>query len=235
MTVKFEQTAQSPRQVLGHTLFHGVPEDVVQLLLRDAAILHVQAAEVLFREGEDAVEYLYVLSGSVEVLRHTQDAQERVFQIFQPGQLLAETAMFMTHGRYPMEARARSDGVVQCLKRAGLQEAVRLWPELAKRLLTRLSDRVYARVNEVEWYSESTAAQRLADYLLRLSGGTRQSVHLPLTQRQLAVHLGVRAETLSRLLADWVSQGRIAGARRNWVLLDPEFLETLVQAARRRF
>lgn len=205
------------------------------VLLKDAAILHVQAGEVLFREGEDAVEYLYVLSGSVEVLRHTQEGQERVFQIFRPGQMLAETAMFMTHGRYPMEARSRGDAIVQCLKRTGLQEVSKAWPELALRLLARLSDRVYKRVNEVEWFSDSTAAQRLADYLLRQPCDPAGALRLPLTQRQLAVHLGVRAETLSRLLADWIAQGRIAGSRRDWVLLDPGFLESLVRSARRSF
>ena len=94
---------------------------------------------------------------------------------------------------------------------------------------------MYQRVNEVEWYSDSTAAQRLADYLLRLPSGQDAAVRLPLTQRQLAAHLGVRAETLSRLLADWVAQGRIAGARRDWVLHDPAYLEDLARPARRSF
>ncbi|MFT0532616.1 Crp/Fnr family transcriptional regulator [Castellaniella hirudinis] len=232
---KVNKSGHSPVQVLGHPLFQGMPPPMQQVLLRDAAVFHVQAGEVLFREGEDAVEYLYVLDGHVEVLRHTQEGQDRVFQIFQPGQLLAETAMFMTHGRYPMEARARGDAVVQCLKRSGITELVAAWPELALRLLTRLSDRVYHRVNEIEWLSDSTAAQRLADYLLRLPCDHAGIVRLPLTQRQLAAHLGVRPETLSRLLADWVSQGLITGARRDWALHDPAALETLVQSARRSF
>ncbi|MGB6009319.1 Crp/Fnr family transcriptional regulator [Castellaniella sp.] len=233
---KVDGAGGSPAQVFGHPLFQGMPEDMRPILLRDAAVLHTQDGKTLFHEGGEAVEYLYVFSGSIEVLRHTQDGQERVFSIFHPGQMLAETAMFMTHGRYPMEARSRGDAVVLCLKRTGLQEAVRAWPELAMRLLNRLSDRVYQRVNDVEWYSDSTAAQRLADYLLRLHGDPADGpVRLPLTQRQLAAHLGVRPETLSRLLADWVAQGHISGARRDWALLNPSFLESLAQAARRSF
>ncbi len=232
---KVNPTEDSPAWVLGHPLFKDAPAEVARLLLRDAAILHVEDGNPLFREGEDAIEYLYVLSGGIEVMRHTQDGQDRVFHIFRVGQLLAETAMFMTHGRYPMNARAHGDAIALCLKRAGLQAACRAWPELAMRLLARLSDRVYQRVNEVEWLSDSTAAQRLADYLLRLRPGEGSSVHLPLTQRQLAANLGVRAETLSRLLADWVAQGRIADARRDWILLDPAFLDDLAQPARRSF
>lgn len=232
---KVKKSAYSPLQVLEHSLFQGMPPGLQQVLLRDAAVFHVQSGEVLFREGEDAAEYLYVLVGRVEVLRHTQEGLERVFQIFRPNQLLAETAMFMSHERYPMEARARGDSIVQCLKRTGLIEVTAAWPELASRLLTRLSDRVYQRVNEVEWFSDSTAAQRLADYLLRLPCDHAGTVRLPLTQRQLAAHLGVRPETLSRLLADWVVQGLVSGARRDWALLDMDGLEAMVQSARRSF
>ncbi|CAM5180235.1 CRP-like cAMP-binding protein OS=Castellaniella defragrans OX=75697 GN=HNR28_001554 PE=4 SV=1 [Castellaniella defragrans] len=225
----------SPAQVLGHPLFRDLPAEASALVLRDAATLHIQDGGILFREGADAVEYLYVHSGGVEVLRSTRDQQERVFHIFQPGQILAEAAMFMSHGRYPMQARARGDAVVLCLKRQGLVEACRLCPELAARMLTRLSDRVYHRVNEVEWFSDSTAAQRLADYLLRHADPVQGAVRLPLTQRQLASHLGVRAETLSRLLADWVDQGALSGARRDWTIRNAGFLEALAQPVRRSF
>lgn len=236
--IKF--TTHSAPHVLEHSLFRGVPVEVGALLLRDSATLHVQASETLFREGDLADEYLFVQRGSIEVLRHTQEGQERVFQIFEARRLLAETAMFMTHGRYPMCARARTDAVVLCLKRDGLQAACRAYPELALRMLQRLSDRVYERVNDIEWFSDSTAAQRLAAYLLELrarAAGSEPGVplRLPLTQRQLSVHLGVRAETLSRLLADWSSQGVVKGQRRDWEVCDAAFLQSLIQSARRDF
>lgn len=225
----------SRTQVLGHPLFHDLPVEAAHLLLLDSATLHVEEGDTLFSEGDLAVEYLYVRTGQVEVLRRAHDGQERVFHIFSPGQLLAETAMFMSHGRYPMCARARSDGIVQCLKRSGLIEACRIWPELSLRLLARLSDRVYHRINEIEWFSDSTAAQRLADYLLQQSAAQGESMRLPLTQRQLAASLGIRAETLSRLLADWAAQGHIAGSRRNWSITNRAYLEELVLPARRKF
>ncbi|MDN5844096.1 MAG: Crp/Fnr family transcriptional regulator [Alcaligenaceae bacterium] len=222
--------------VLDYSLFRDLPAEVADVLLRDSAILHVQARDMLFREGDTAGEYMYVQQGSIEVLRTTQDGQERVFQIFEPRRLLAETAMFMTHGRYPMSARVRTDAIVQCLKGEGLLAACRMYPELGVRLLRRLSDRVYERVNDVEWYSDSSAAQRLASYLLGLQARMgASSLRLPLTQRQLAAHLGVRAETLSRLLADWSAQGRVTGQRRDWEICDEAFLRGLIEPARREF
>src|SRR5690606_32495198 len=85
-------TPPSPT-VLDHSLFRDLPGDVADVLLRGSAILHVQTRDILFREGDRADQYLYVQQGSIEVLRNTQDGQERVFQIFEPRRLLAETAM----------------------------------------------------------------------------------------------------------------------------------------------
>ncbi|MBV6273414.1 Crp/Fnr family transcriptional regulator [Alcaligenaceae bacterium CGII-47] len=230
----------STPSVLEHGLFRGIPADVGAMLLRDSATLHVQARDVLFREGDSADEYLFVQTGSVEVLRHTQEGQERVFQIFEARRLLAETAMFMKHGRYPMCARARSDTIVLCLKRTALHAACQAYPELAMRMLQRLSDRIYERVNDIEWFSDSTSAQRLAAYLLELRSRVAQPqaqdlMRLPLTQRQLATHLGVRAETLSRLLAEWSAQGIVKGQRRDWAVCNEVFLRELAQSAQRDF
>lgn len=216
-------------------MLNGLPAAAVDLLMKGCATQHAQRDQLLFREGEAADEYLFVVEGEVEVLRHTQDGDERVFQIFDSGRLVAETAMFMTHGRYPMCARARSDAVVLYLRRSSLHEACRAYPELALRMLQRLSDRIYERVNDIEWLSDSTAAERLAVYMLDLQRRMGDPIRLPLTQRQLAAHLGVRAETLSRLLSDWSAQGRVVGARREWALHDQAFLHALAQGARREF
>jgi len=58
---------------------------------------------------------------------------------------------------------------------------------------------------------------------------------LPLSQRQLATQLGIRAETLNRLLNDWQAQGYISGKSRQWTLHDPSYLAGLAATAQRPF
>src|SRR5690606_29244192 len=105
-------------------------------------------------------------------------------------------AMFMPHGRYPMCARARKATRLYRLRRDSLLAACRSHPDLAMHMLSMLSQALYTQVNKVDWISSSSASERLADYLLGLKIHEGDIVYLPLSQRQLAAQLGIRAETL---------------------------------------
>ncbi|WYX19709.1 helix-turn-helix domain-containing protein [Achromobacter xylosoxidans] len=83
--------------------------------------------------------------------------------------------------------------------------------------------------------TSSSAPERLANYLMGLRERQGDMVTLPLNQRQLAAHLGIRAETLSRLLNDWQTQGHVSGKRREWILHTPAYLEKLATTAKRPF
>jgi hypothetical protein len=57
---------------------------------------------------------------------------------------------------------------------------------------------------------------------------------LPVSQRQLAAKLGVRAETLNRLLSDWRRLGYLEGSGRSWLIARPGELDALVRGAHAR-
>lgn len=223
-----------------HPLFEGLPEApaLVDALLHGASEQRAEHGEPLFREGGKATHYLLVETGCVEVMRYGADGEERVFQQFMPGQLVAEVAVFMTHGRYPMNARARGETRVIRLPCDALREACERNPSLAMRLLENISMRLYRNINELEWLTASTAAQRLAAYLLGLrecQAGCDDVVRLPINQRQLASRLGVRAETVSRLFSEWLERGYVCGGRGVWKLCNIRHLRALASPAERAF
>lgn len=218
-----------------HALLSDMPADVPALLLQGATVRRAAAGSTLFHEGDTASHYLLVLDGGVEMVRYGLEGEERVFNVFGSGQLVAETAMFMPHGRYPMNARAQSPLVACWLTRAALRHACETCPPLAMRMLESLSQRVYRRVNEVDWLIGSSAPQRLAAYLLSLQREQGDSLHLPINQRQLAARLGIRAETLSRLLSEWLARGYVRGRQRAWEVCDIVPLRELASAASRTF
>ena len=218
-----------------HRLLQGLPPGVALHLCLDAQTMQASAGQILFNEGDEARYCLLVDSGQVEILRYSQNGDERVFNVFEPGQMVAEAAMFMPHGRYPMCARAKGAARVYKLSRSSLQEACRRWPELAMNMMAGLSSALYAQVNKVDWISASSAAERLANYLLNLQARQGENIQLPLNQRQLAAHLGIRAETLSRLFTDWQARGYVSGKRSDWQVHDQAHLRRLASPAQRSF
>ncbi len=216
-------------------LFQGVSEQTLDVVLIGKKVMFAPENLIIFNEGDEAASYYFVLDGQVAMFRYSLEGDERIFNVFKKTQTLAYAAMFMPHGRYPLSARAHQDSVLFQLQRSSLHKACQQDGELATRFMNSISHRMYQQINELDWLSTSNAAQRLAYYLLSLEQNEQHQVQLPLTQRQLASHLSVRAETLSRLLADWLKQGFIKGRRQEWTLLNMPFLEGLAKGAKRSY
>lgn len=221
--------------LLQHPLVTGLDATIARLLARGAQAKEAEPGDIVFREGDEARSYLLLESGEVEVFRYSHDGDERVFHVFEPGQLVAEAAMFMPHGRYPMWARARSTSRFFRLQRSSLHHACQSQPALAMSMLAGLSSALYGQVNKVDWITSSSAPERLANYLLQLKERQGNTVRLPLNQRQLAAHLGMRAETLSRLFTEWQTRGYVAGRRCDWKLQNLPQLQHLATLAQRPF
>lgn len=218
-----------------HPLLQELAPQVLHRLCERAALRKYQDGDTVFHEGDAALHWLLVAKGHVEVVRFGCDGSERVYHRFGTGECVAEAAMFMAHGRYPMQARAAGTTSVWRLERQALRQACEAHPALALRLLEDFSRRLYHYINEVEWLTISSAPQRLAAFLLRLSAQQGDRLELPGSQRQLAGHLGIRAETLSRLLSQWQARQWLRGERRHWTVLDTASLQQLAGALARSF
>ena len=222
-------------QLAAHPLLGELAPEVLRSLCERAELRSYRGGETVFHEGDAAQHWLLVAKGHVEVVRFGCDGTERVYHRFGAGECVAEAAMFMAHGRYPMQARAGHTTEVWRMERHALHRACLAHPALALRLLEDFSRRLYRYVNEVEWLTVSSAQQRLAAFLLQLSAQQGDRLELPGSQRQLAANLGIRAETLSRLLSEWQTRQWLRGERRHWTLLDSTPLQRLAGALARSF
>ena len=214
-----------------HDLFMATPDAVLNAIVVGAFEDRREAGECFFREGEPARHYLLMTQGRVDMVRVGIDGQERVARFFETGELVAEAAMFMAHGVYPMSARAPDRSRALCLHREPLRSACLTYPPLALRMLEALSGRLYHTVNEVSAFALASASQRLAAYLMkqRAAQGSLR-LEMPMATHQLAGHLGIRPETLSRIFAQWTQEDYVAGRGRVWELRDLDALRQLAQA-----
>lgn len=219
-----------------HPVFGGHPAELYASLLENAGTCQLKAGEQLLSEGDSATQYFVVDSGAVEMFRYSIEGDERVFAIFERGEFIAHAAMFMPHAKYPMNARARDNVRVYVLERQALHQTCHRFPVLAIRLLAGMSMNIYKQINQVHWLTSSSAHERLAHYFVQLQQEQQNTtVIIPVTQKQLAAQLGIRAETLNRILGEWQQKDYIRGKRKEWELLDMDYLHSLSGAAKRTF
>ena len=192
-------------------LFGGLSSDSLTGLLRDASVKVLEKRRTLFVQGDPATHFFVVLSGWVKLYRLRPDGTEVVVEIFGPGESFAEGAMHMPEG-YPVSAEMVEAGRLLAVPTQTFSERVRQDPDLAISMLASMAVRLKAFVNRIEKTETQTAAQRVADFLLKFSppagtGAAGVVVQLPYDKQLIANRLGMKPETFSRALLTLKKQG----------------------------
>lgn len=201
----------------------------LEMLLERATLGQLKEGEAPFRRGQSADYWFLLLSGRIDTLRHGIDGEERVIQHVGPGQLLAPIVMFMPKRQYPVDACAVEPCELCRMRREDLHRACLAQPLLAMQMLELAGIALSSRIDDVDSLAGCSASQRLAAYLLELQERQGARLELPLSQKHLAAKLGIRAETLNRMLAEWQRHGYLSGQRRHWQLTAPGALAGLAR------
>lgn len=200
------------------------------LLQEVATQLHCRqyrAGQYLFQLRQPANHTFLIVQGQVKVYRWTPEGEEKLFHRLGAGQMVAEAAMFMTHGFYPMYARAEQATRVYVMERQYLQQLCQRHPTLAMLLLEKMGERLFSMVQRIDQLSANSAGRRLASWLADRCPSQQGLQHVCFSRQQLAIQLGVAPETLSRLLHKYRRAGFLHGARGQWQILDLDGLLTM--------
>lgn len=171
--------------------------------------------------------------GSVKLSLRGQDGEERVLQLVSAGQTFGEAKSLL--GRPGNgEAIALADSKLVVIPAAAIFTLMDRDPRFARSMALLLAERTLEMLAEVE-SAMQRGAQRLASYLGALAespegnGGGNGStvVRLPVSKTLVAARLGVKKETLSRLLRQFAAEGVIEVSRREISILDREALVKL--------
>jgi CRP-like cAMP-binding protein len=173
----------------------------------------LQEGEHMFREGEVADTFYFVLSGQVKLYRLSSAGNEKVIEIIRPGQTFAEALMFRDRPCYPVNAQALSDSLLLAVTNQGMLELLSQSTPLAFQVMAALSIRLHGLLNEIDSLTLQNATLRVVNYLLYLmpeGSGEEGEVELPAAKNIIASRLSIQPETLSRILATLSRQGLIA-------------------------
>lgn len=214
------------------TLFKGLNEVQLEKICSKSKLLSFAKDEIIFCQGDEANAFFLIIQGWVSIIKENANAEQSVLHVFKEGESFAEPAALVI-GRYPANAYAASSCVLLEIKLTALRKMIQEDPDIAMRIIARLSGQLNTLVNEFEQYKTMSVPRRLAIFLLELL--ERQSdekcIDLPFNKTVLAAHLGVQPGTLSRAFNQLTEYGVISDRSSHIVFEDIDCLQEYVNSS----
>jgi CRP/FNR family transcriptional regulator len=210
--------------------FRALPPDLLQQVADCCRTRTYPAGETVFLEGAPVQAFFAVLQGSVKVFKLSPDGHEQVLHHLRAGQTFAEAAV-LSMQRYPASAVAiEPDTRLLVVGAEPFRVLFRTDDRLAGAMVSSLSHWLVGLVERIEELSVASAGERLARFLVRqpsrrVEGHAR--IELPMAKKELAAHLAIAPETLSRILRRWQDAEVVRSEGRSLTVLDERLFAAL--------
>ncbi len=169
-----------------------------------AVIVKLKKGELLFHQGDQALNFLIVRSGTVKMVNYNEEGREFVQGYFTDGQSFGEPPLF-NHLPYPASAVAVTDSEVWKCPFDVFKELLRENFDLHLKLTQVLSGRLIYKsimLTEIAVEEAEHRLRTLIEYFLKNEKHLKQGqlFKVPFTRQQLADMTGLRVETVIRTI-----------------------------------
>ena len=200
------------------------------------ATRRVRADAALVHEGTP-FEYLYfVCAGSFKCVQVDSEGYEQVLGFALHSDMIGLDGM--SRGRHASGAVALEDSTVASLPFSEMMSASRRLPSI-ERLIQRAVGAELLRRSDTQYLMSAASSEvRVARFLLHFArrqnalGYSDRRIRLRMTRRDIASHLGVAHETVSRALTALQQVGCIAVTYRDIELIDTRLLQDIQRITR---
>ena len=194
-----------------------------------------QAGEIILHQGESFKKVYAVKSGLLKSTRVDERGNAHVVSFHLPGELVGLDGIYQE--QYPCETSALETSTLCEMNYEKLTELCTSLPALQKQLLRLLSrDIVESHISNAT-IAEQTAQQKTANFLHNLSirykvrGFSASEFHLSMSRQDIASHLGLTPETVSRMLKTLKQEGVIELNGRHVAIIDDVKLDSIIQCS----
>jgi CRP-like cAMP-binding protein len=179
--------------------------------------------ESIYLSG-DTGKRLYVINqGKVKIFRISEAGKEQIIRILYPGDFMGELSLF-AHAPVDSSAEALEPTMVCVIDGDKLSQIMKEVPSIAIKIIEELSKRLLNAENLIESLGLHDVEQRVADTLLKMAAD-QDEITLTITKKDLAAHMGMSQETLSRKLTQFQDMGWIKQVGRKTIqILDRKSL-----------
>lgn len=214
-------------------LFSGLGDEYLTEVAEIAQRRTFGKGESLFSEGDPAVGFYLLASGSLKLCKISPDGKEKVLHFVHPNETFAEAAFF-GDGRYPAEAKALEGGTALFFPKDGFMGLLERNPRFSLNLIVSLSLLLRRFARQIEELSFAEVPARLAAYLIELAerkSTTFQGktyLELGIKKGELASRLGTVSETLSRSFRKMKEEGIIEVDGSRVIINDMQRLQGMI-------
>jgi CRP/FNR family transcriptional regulator len=198
-------------------------KELFQALRAEARSKTCSKGVLVFREGDPYSGPWMLSKGSVVLSKSSVSGKEQIVRQIDVGEVFAEVPLFKNVDWYPINARCVTQCELYLLPAQSVRARLSSDPALAWFAACALADRITGFRDSFLDVTLADARKRLVLYLFRrLEGKPNASlgvVKLGISQQDLALLLGIRAESLSRALSELEKEGKLKRLSRQTVQL----------------
>ena len=190
-------------------LFRGLTPGSFEKVTEIARTVRFRRGQTIFREGDPCPGIYVVGEGTVRVFKTAPSGKKHVLHFARPGMTFAEVAAI---GQFdcPAHADATEDSVCALIPRVEFRRIVNEDHGFCIEIMTGMSKWVHHLIGLLEDLVLLDATARVARHLIKSDSTRGQGEFtLPMRKKDLASHLNLTSETLSRTLHRLVDCGLI--------------------------
>ncbi|UJF24428.1 Crp/Fnr family transcriptional regulator [Suttonella sp. R2A3] len=191
------------REIAKHYLFSALSDEERDILLKDASKKNLAANSLIFQKGDAASTFYFIIKGEVRIYFATPDGREKTIRTFSKQQSFADAVMFMHHDQYPANAATISDCELLAIRIDTFRRILEDRPRLYSAIIGHLIQHIQILSGQVEMLSVMDSKQRLLRHIKQLlppNWQNKATYPISMSKKDLANHLAMRPETLSRTL-----------------------------------
>jgi CRP/FNR family transcriptional regulator len=189
------------------------------------------AGETIFREGEPATSFHFVLGGRVKIVKSGPGGRDVILEIFGPGDPVGALAVYDERD-FPAAAVALEPASLLSIPRQEFFAVLASNPMLARGLLMGLTRRMFELTRKLAERS-SRVEFRIARLFLTLAdrlgreekGGL--SIPMSLSRQEIADLVGTTQETAIRIMSRWGKDGVLVTSDSGFLVADRTVLERI--------
>ncbi|MGP6086297.1 Crp/Fnr family transcriptional regulator [Antarctobacter jejuensis] len=209
---------------LGLCLAETAPPAFRDTLAALGSRIHLDAGADLFRQGDDA-DAIYVLEdGAMEVSILSEDGHKLTLNFLGAGTIFGEIALVDGGPRSATVSAVEACTLLRISKADFLTE-IRSNPQFAVDMIQVCIERLRWVSGQLEAHVFHPLPVRLARRLLYLIDTRAQGNALPMSQSEMAAHVGVTREAVTKVLSVWKKAGIVSQGRGHITVLDRSALE----------